>query len=432
MNPDDPFSPFGDEDKTVIRPTPGGRRRPSPAAADNRVAESPLPPTRGTDVSSRRSFDDNPLTCSAAHLFSLASRLRRTAIPPDIADLQRELVAAIRAFETDALRQGITERQTGIATYAICSLLDETILNTPWGADSNWGHQSLLVLFHKEAWGGEKFFDLLKQLVQQPTQNLPLLEFFFLCLSFGFEGKYRIAAGGANALEQMRAELFRLIGCVRTEPEHELSPRWQGLRDLRPAIIRYVPLWVVAASAAALLVVVYLGYLFAINSASDPVFSRLSGLANTELTMAETAPVMPALASAERFKRLLTSEMARGLVEVPNDRTLRIYNSFPSGSAQVKPEFIPLLRKIAQEFQQGGDRVVVTGHTDDKPIRSARFPSNFDLSNARARNVAEILSDSAGIAGKVRYEGHADSDPLVPNDSAEHRGINRRVDILIK
>lgn len=432
MNQDDPFAAFGDEDKTILRPNPGGRRRQSPIVPLQHAPSPPLPSGQDAGLSPRDSFDDNPLASCAAAMFSLVSRLRVMASPPDLGELQRELVAELTAFQNTVLTRGVSQQQSGIASYALCSLLDETILNTPWGGQSHWGHQSLLVMFHKEAWGGEKFFEFLRNLVQQPAQNLHLLEFLFLCLSFGFEGKYRIAAGGANTLEQMRAELFRLTQRVRGDYERDLSLRWQGLRNLRPAIIQYLPLWVVAAIAAAVLAMIYLGFLIGINSESDSVFTQIGKLSNTQLTLDQPAPAILPAATAGRFRQLLAAEIAQGLVEVADDHTLRIHNSFASASAQVKPEFVPMLRSIAKELEAGGDRAVISGHTDDKPIHSVRFPSNYDLSAARAKNVTAILLESAPLAGKVRSEGRADSEPLVPNDSPENRGINRRVDILIK
>jgi type VI secretion system protein ImpK len=249
----------------------------------------------------------------------------------------------------------------------------------------------------------------------------------------GFEGKYREVSGGTNSLEQMRSELYALIQRVRGDGERALSPRWQGLKDLRPALIRHVPLWVAAAASAALLILIYLGFLLAINSASDPLFQRIATLPEEKPPLETAVAIMPKPNRTGRFKPLLASEIGTGLVEVADEQTLRIHNSFPSGSDRVKPEFLAMLKKIADELERGGDRVIVSGHTDDQPItRSVRFPSNFDLSEARAKNVAGILLSDAALAGKVRAEGRADSQPLVPNDSPEHRGVNRRVDILIQ
>ena len=434
MSQDDPFAAFGDDDKTVIvRPSPGGRRRPGPGPERPPAAPPPVRPSAAVTSAEHAGIGDNPLLSQASSLLSLVARLRRAASHASIDDLRRELIAEMRNFQNGVLARGVTQEQEREASYALCSLLDEAILNTPWGKQSHWGNQSLLVLFHGEAQGGVRFFEILKRLVQQPLQNLYLLELFFLCLSLGFEGKYREVGGGGNALEQMRGELFALIQRVRGDPERALSPRWQGRKDLRPELIRHVPLWVVAASAAALLILIYLGFLLAINSASDPLFQRIAGLPDEKTPVEAAVPLLPTPNRTGRFKPLLAAEISAGLVEVADEQTLRIHNSFASGSDRVKPEFLPMLKKIAEELQRGGDRVTVSGHTDDQPItRSVRFPSNFDLSEARAKNVAGILLGDAALAGKVRYEGRADSQPLVPNDSAEHRGINRRVDILIQ
>jgi type VI secretion system protein ImpK len=91
-----------------------------------------------------------------------------------------------------------------------------------------------------------------------------------------------------------------------------------------------------------------------------------------------------------------------------------------------------MLKKIAKELENEQDSILVTGHTDDKPIVSARFPSNWHLSAARAKNVLAILTASAQLKGSARAEGRADGEPLAPNDTPEHRALNRRVDILIK
>ncbi|WP_119628806.1 type IVB secretion system protein IcmH/DotU [Methylocaldum marinum] len=436
MNSDDPFAPFDDDDKTVLRPTPGGRRRPTPAPAAS-VPEPP--PLRVYDVqlNARRqaAYGENPLVAAALSLLSLVSRLRNTAVHHAVAELQQQLVNELRSFENRALQQGTVPEHTRIASYALCTLLDETVLNTPWGAQSQWGHQSLLVIFHKEAWGGEKFFQFLDHLVRQPAQNLNLIELFWLCLNLGLEGKYRVVQNGAGQLERIRNELYQLIQRLRGDFERDLSVRWQGLKDVRNPIVRYVPIWVIASGVAALLVLAYLGFTFAVNSASDLVARDLFVLAKDEMRLPVQTVSLPALkpvSKTERFRPLLATEISRNMVEVVDDQTLRIRNSFASASDRVKPEFVPMLAKIARELEAGGDSALITGHTDNKPIISARFPSNFELSSARAKHVVELLEASATLQGRIRFEGRADYEPLVPNDSAEHRAVNRRVDILIQ
>ena len=121
------------------------------------------------------------------------------------------------------------------------------------------------------------------------------------------------------------------------------------------------------------------------------------------------------------------------MVEVVDDRILRIRNSFRSASDQLKPAYDPMLKKIADELVAGNDSLLVTGHSDNIPIRSARFPSNWHLSTARAKSVSDdLIKLEPALKGKIRFEGRADSEPLVPNDTPAHRAINRRVDLLIQ
>ncbi|MGR8931745.1 MAG: type IVB secretion system protein IcmH/DotU [Gammaproteobacteria bacterium] len=441
-----PIDPFGNDDKTVLRPSPGGRMPQSPFA--NRPAAAPPPPIsnfRDNDLALLGKLSTascNSLLDLSSAILSLAARLKVSVSYSAIDDLKQKLAKQISEFESKAIGAGNSQEHVRIASYALCSYLDETIQNTPWGSQSNWGHQSLLILFHKEAWGGERFFQLLEQMVKQPSQNLYLLEFCYVLLSFGFEGKYRLMNGGINELERHRLELYQLIQRVQGDFPVELSPRWQGQHTGKTTLMSQVPLWVFATVAAGLLLLCYLGFAFYINAASDPVYRELVRLGKDPIQLATSnyaapaptpsPPKEPAKPRLERFRPLLRAEIARNMVEVVDDSILRVKNSFASGSDQVKPEFMPMLRKIAQELEQEQDSILVTGHTDNIPIVSARFPSNWHLSAARAKNVLAILEESARLSGSARAEGRGDAEPLVDNDTKEHRAINRRVDIFVK
>ncbi|MEC4750116.1 type IVB secretion system protein IcmH/DotU [Methylomicrobium sp. Wu6] len=448
MNPNDPSGPFDESDRTIIRPMPGGRRpaaAPPVAQSTPLSTSSPVSPTSPTPAYRPAAavelpaaeFKENPIVAAALPLISLAGRLRQTAMYPAVDALRQRATSEVTLFENRLLQSGVSADHTRMASYALCSFLDETILNTPWGSQSNWGHQSLLISFHREAWGGEKFFDIVAALVKQPAQNLALIELAYLFISLGFEGKYRVLTNGVNELEKYRAELYQLIQRVKGDGERELSPRWRGLTDVRNALVRYVPLWVVGAVLGVLLILVYIGFVLALNARSDQDYKELFALAKQPIEIARATMPAPVVKPAdpdrkERFKRILATEIAKDMVEVVDDRLIRIRNSFASGSDQLKPEFLPMLKKIADEFAAGKDNVLVIGHTDDQPIVSARFPSNWHLSTSRAKKVSEMLNDLATQGGKIRFEGRAEGEPLVPNDTPEHRAINRRVDLQIQ
>ena len=117
----------------------------------------------------------------------------------------------------------------------------------------------------------------------------------------------------------------------------------------------------------------------------------------------------------------------RMIIALPNDIL------FDSGKTSVKKEGKAALEKVAQVLATVADRdFLVAGHTDDLPIKTAQFPSNWELSTARAVEVVRFLV-SKGMSGKVlSAAGFAEFDPVVPNDNDDHRGQNRRIEIVLQ
>lgn len=437
MSPSDQFSFDRDDDKTVLRPSPGGRKRRTSVMPRT---SSPLPDRSGNDARVDFLAGDNPFITHAFALLSIVSKLRNLPFHHAVDELREQLAGEIRRFEDRTTNQGGGQEKVKIAIYFLCTLIDETVLNTPWGNQSSWGHQSLLIQFHGEARGGEGFFQLLDRLKPHPDQSLSLLELAYLCLSLGLEGKYRHVESGMRDLDQLRQELYLLIQRTKGDAERPLSKHWQGLRDRHAPIEKHVPMWVGTVVAGALLMAIFMGFAYAINSASNQTYRQLAKAAREQVQVkpvrARQTPT-PTVSTAkpvptDRFQRLLAAEITRGMVEIVDGNVLRVTKSFPSGSDRVKKEYIPMLAKIARELQNDTRQVMVIGHTDNRPIFSARFPSNWHLSQSRAKNVATLLTASAPLDGRIRFEGHADSEPIEPNDTATNRARNRRIDIHIR
>ncbi len=103
---------------------------------------------------------------------------------------------------------------------------------------------------------------------------------------------------------------------------------------------------------------------------------------------------------------------------------------FPSGSAEVREEALPILTRIAASLPQGPLRV--EGHTDNRPIHTERFRSNWDLSTARASAIAEVLMrDSTVRPANFSIAGYSEFHPVADNDTEAGRAANRRVDIVL-
>jgi chemotaxis protein MotB len=106
---------------------------------------------------------------------------------------------------------------------------------------------------------------------------------------------------------------------------------------------------------------------------------------------------------------------------------------YPSGSDTILPSTLEILDRVAKALSETNGQLVVSGHTDDVPISTGRYRSNWDLSSARAASVVHFLLRNKLIEpGRISATGYADSRPLVPNDSAENRAKNRRVEISIR
>lgn len=154
--------------------------------------------------------------------------------------------------------------------------------------------------------------------------------------------------------------------------------------------------------------------------------------------LAELLAQREALEQAEELRDELSEAIEEGLLEIEafNERVLiriRERGSFGSGNADLKREFLPVLKLISNVLNKRNDLFVITGHSDDIPIKTARYRSNWDLSAARAASVVHYLTSEGNIdPERVEIRAMADNEPLVPNDSWENRAQNRRVEISVQ
>jgi len=424
--------PFGQtpSDKTLIIPSPGARAR--PAAQPFQMPMGGGGRFEPIDLASL-DWDTglNPLVAAAMPLLNLVPKLRQ-AHHPDPMGLRETLVRAITQFEAKARERGAANEHVVAGRYALCTFLDEAAANTPWG-EKIWAQKSLLVQFHNEAWGGEKFFQLLGKLAEQIDKHRDALELYYLILALGFEGRYRVIQGGKAQLDQVRERLYQMVAKARGEPVRELSPQWQTQATLAKPLRDTIPLWAIAAVAALIVVGVYMLASFALNRRSDPTFSSILAL-----KVAPPQPVAPKAADAPPPKRLqgfLEDDIRAGRVAVRDlaDRSLVVAQGdglFEPASATLSPSFASLLERVGDAVAKVGGSVVVRGHTDNRPIRSARFPSNFHLSKARADAVAAALATR--LKGtRIQTEGRAETEPVASNETPEGRAQNRRVEIIV-
>lgn len=143
------------------------------------------------------------------------------------------------------------------------------------------------------------------------------------------------------------------------------------------------------------------------------------------------------VADAQMLMATLDEEIAKGIIQIETAGAsiiirIRETASFPSGGAQFRSAFLPVIAKLRTALGHIDGTIVIAGHTDNVPIKTARFRSNWELSAARAVSVVhKLLENTVLLPARFVVEGHGDAHPLAPNDSAENRALNRRVEMII-
>jgi type VI secretion system protein ImpK len=248
--------------RTFVMPSPGG------AAAPLSAAGQPAWQSHEPEIPSGNS----PLIALANPILNLVYQIRTLVHNADPEKLRNYLADEIRRFDATAKAQGIPAEHIVAARYCLCTVLDEAAAQTPWGGSGAWSRNSLLVTFHNETWGGEKFFQLLAKLAQTPAQYIDVLELMYYCIALGFEGRYRIVSNGQSQLENLKRRLADIIKTARGVPDRALSIHWQGHAAELPRIWGMIPVWVTGILAVLLGVGFYMLLAFWLAARSDKTF----------------------------------------------------------------------------------------------------------------------------------------------------------------
>lgn len=233
----------------------------------------------GNDQFQLRGLEDNRLIDAATPLLGLVFRVRRLADFHGVENLYQQVVDEVAAIDRELVEQGY-ERPTVVAyRYVLCAFIDEAVLGTDWGAHSVWSQHSLLSRFHNETWGGEKVFAITARMEQEPERYRDMLEFIYLCLCLGFEGRYKVMTNGRDEYEQITRGLYEQIRGLRRDEEPQ--PLTRALDNVTPARNRLrtgLPLWVIGGLFVAAMAGVYTLYNIALNERIRDVLSVLEQL----------------------------------------------------------------------------------------------------------------------------------------------------------
>ncbi|MDV2441326.1 type IVB secretion system protein IcmH/DotU [Acinetobacter gerneri] len=369
----------------------------------------------------------NVIVEAAIPLLNKASQMKYFQSKLPTTEVLQGLKKDIEKFEEKAEESGVRYETVKAARYCLCTLLDEFAAKNGW-ADQEWAAHSLLVTFHNETWGGEQFFQLIDRVKQEPHKNINLIELMYYCLVLGYMGKYQVLNNGKVSIENIKKELEKIIRQYGSSQSAELLLNNENKNKLLTQKGRHIPLWILAVLTAALLLIIYAIFNWKLAQNTNEINTRINKL-NVQQVQSSTERVqlLTPLLKNEIDNRLLQVE------EVPGKSTITILGDelFTSGSDKIQDRYYPVMAAVGQALNEVKGRVVVSGYSDDQPISSVAFPSNWHLSQARADAVKSILLNYVQDGNRVRSEGKGSENPRYPNNSVENRAKNRRVEITV-
>jgi type VI secretion system protein ImpK len=496
---DKPANPFVRVERTIIRPNPGGRLplapdphpasgspglvppraaySPTPASTSPSSAYSPQaagyappptthaveewastptapqqPPPSLAPAGPMLRVDDlvapnaNPIMRAAGPVLQLLGRLRVALMRASFASLMEQVADAVAFFERDIRSAGVSEHQANTAKYILCATADDIVQHIPTEERHVWTQYSMLSRFFGERVGGVRFFEVLDQLKVDPLVNYPVLELQHACLALGFQGMHRSSANGLASLQLIQRNLYEMLRRVRPKSNADLSPHWRGqqLANRRQRV--RVPVWMVAATVAALLMGAYFTLRTLLSGYSEnaaQVALALHPGDAIELKRQAPAPPPPPPPPPDRITQLQRIRNALAVEKLACAMTADQTGSFiiirvcdlvlfDPGQATVLDAFKPVAARVAATLDKEPKHIKIVGHTDNTPIRTARFPSNFELSVERAKAVAAVLKPGLVDPNRVDVDGKGADAPIASNTTPEGRARNRRVEIFIE
>jgi len=376
---------------------------------------------------------ENLLLKAAAPLLNAVVQIRQAATHDDPAGLRQSLIDEIRLFEQRCKQAGLPFEMIIGARYCVCSALDEAAAQTPWGTRGVWSGNGMLVTFHNESWGGEKFFQLLSRISQSPQQHLWLLEIIHYCLLLGYEGRYRGSEKGRAQCDSLRARLKALIDETRAQQTTESMPLVQVHPLVNTLARPMVPLWACAMLVALIGCLIYSGLNWRLGNAAEPLLRSLYNMPLPQIMMNRRPSSPQALLD---LRQRLNDVIAAGQLEVSDGAfgskvIIPADKLFAEQGTVINPVGRALLARVSAAMKDVKGTILVSVFTDDQPVDGSRFASNYEFSFARARAISQLLQVQLADSHVLRSEGRGDSDPLLPNDSSENRTRNRRVEITL-
>lgn len=227
-----------------------------------------------------RGISINKIIDCASPLIALVMRISTLSTFDDVEDLHKRCRHEIDTIELELHKEGY-DRVTALAfRYCLCSVIDEAVLITPWGENSGWSQNSLLAIYHQETWGGEKFFDITIRLMDEPHRYIDIIEFLYLGMVLGYEGKYRPQHNGKLNLEAFMKEVHDVIRKERGYPDVLNTFDSKNITPKDHYVKWQTPVTAIVMITAAIAILLYFGFFFYTENYTDGIIHELSNVLN--------------------------------------------------------------------------------------------------------------------------------------------------------
>ncbi len=356
-------------------------------------------------------------------------------------DFHRQASEAIARYDL-AIASAYPEETRQRAKYVLCATVDDVAQNLPnIGHDgAEWARRSLVVQFFRENIGGDRFWQLVDDLLARPAQNAELIELFHACLASGFEGRFRVMPDGKGRLQEIMARLYGALEHPRSLSMLEIAPQWKGLAAPLKKVGMLSKVALAAAATALVLLAIYALLRLMLMTSGEDSWKAVRQLSpETPLRLSRLGAPPPTVAESTQVSRLRTflePEIRQKLVTVEEDAaTVRVRTTvgqlFQSGSDQLESGRSALFERIGRAVEAEKGEVTIEGHADSDKVASLSFPDNLALSKARAETVAGVIRNVLSNPGRMSAKGFGDSRPIASNATAEGKTRNRRVEIVV-
>jgi len=391
------------------------------------------------------SADANPIVASSASLLILFGRLRSQVVDMHAVPLMQHVTEEIEAAEAKMLEAGVDQTDALIAKYCICGTADDIVQNLPGTDRGVWLQYSMVARFFNKRTSGVGFFQEVDKALQNPIHKYHLLELMLICLQLGFEGQFRAMQGGDVSLQQYKRNIYEALRRVKPRGDDDISPRWKGVEMAARRSFSKVPVWAYAILAMAVLAGAYFGMRFLLVNEGNELTTNMRSLHPTEmieLVRRTSGPVAPPplppvieTTQLDRLEEAFAGNEAIAVSAKGDFIVIELNNSilFDSGRAEVKDDFIAIGESIAQVLEQEPGPIRMIGHTDSDQLSGrGKYKNNFELSVARAKSVAGVITPLLSVPERVEVDGRGEDEPLASNDTSEGKAQNRRVEIMIQ